>query len=89
MQKVLDNGEILGLILGHLSRQLCARLVTTSQNFFKQGAPHIWRNLHTPQPLFLLIPGVKKVTGERYHDIYLKVETIVLPYIYKLSTAII
>ncbi|KAF8604359.1 hypothetical protein BDV93DRAFT_522474 [Ceratobasidium sp. AG-I] len=71
MQKVFDNGEILSLILGLLSRQLCARLITTSQNFLKQGAPHIWRKLHTPEPLLLLIPGVKKVVKQRY-DTYIE-----------------
>ncbi|KAF8604361.1 hypothetical protein BDV93DRAFT_101802 [Ceratobasidium sp. AG-I] len=71
MQKVFDNGEILSLILGHLSRPICVRLVTTSQNFFKQGAPHVWRRLHTPQPLLFLLPGTKKVT-KQHNNVYIE-----------------
>lgn len=92
MHKVFDNGEILGLILGLLSRQICARLVTTSQNFLKQGAPHIWRKLDTPQPLLLLIPGAKKVIKPRNdsytrNDNYIEVRTRDLLHMSRLNTA--
>ena len=72
MQKVFDNGEILSLIPGHLSRHICVRLITTSQNFFKQGAPRIWRRLHTPQPLLFLLPGAKKVT-KQHNNVFIEV----------------
>lgn len=80
MHKVFDNGEILSLILGLLSRQLCARLLRTSQNFLKQGVPHVWRRLYTPEPLLLLIPGAKKVAEQR-NNAYIEVRITFSPYL--------
>ncbi|KAF8604363.1 hypothetical protein BDV93DRAFT_522476 [Ceratobasidium sp. AG-I] len=68
MHKVLDNSEILNLILGFSSTYTCAGLITTSQNFFKQGAIHVWKNLSSPEPLLLLIPGTKRVIKQKQNN---------------------
>ncbi|KAF8604367.1 hypothetical protein BDV93DRAFT_101874 [Ceratobasidium sp. AG-I] len=61
VHKVLDSAELLGLILGIASTSTCARLISTSRNFFEQGIIYIWKNLLTAKPLILLIPGAEVV----------------------------
>ncbi|KAF8604382.1 hypothetical protein BDV93DRAFT_544076 [Ceratobasidium sp. AG-I] len=59
--QVLNNAELLGLILALADTSTCARLISTSHNFFKQGIIHIWKDLSTAKPLILLIPGAQEV----------------------------
>ncbi|KAF8604381.1 hypothetical protein BDV93DRAFT_606071 [Ceratobasidium sp. AG-I] len=61
VHQVLSNSELLGLILASADTSTCARLVSTSDNFFKQGIIHIWKDLPTAKPLILLIPGAREV----------------------------
>lgn len=66
VHKVFDNGDLLGLVLGLSSTSTCARLVSTSRNFYEQGIIHIWKTLPTAKPLILLIPGAEEIEIEKY-----------------------